>query len=52
MDNTAKVRRVDHEELMDMLEVKTQLDKLTKSQKMFIAGAIAALGANPKKDAR
>jgi L-lactate utilization protein LutB len=50
VDDTVSRRKVDAQKLTDLLEVREQLEKLTEKQKMFIAGAIAALSAKPGKD--
>ncbi|MDF2838999.1 MAG: hypothetical protein K0S60_702 [Evtepia sp.] len=49
MDNTEKRIRVDPRKLTDLQELKNQMEKLTETQKMFIAGAVAALGAKLEK---
>lgn len=48
MNNTEE--RVKEEQLSELLEVEAQLEKLSEKQRMFIAGAIAALCAKPEKD--
>lgn len=49
MDNTKNGLHVDSRKVTDLLEMKLQIEKLTESQKMFLAGAIAALRAKPEK---